>query len=151
RMNNEEIRISDLLLTIAKRWKLIVVMALVGCGLGLILNSISFVQGEYTSFEITTSIAVIPQTSTDVLASGADRITPDDYNLGEDMANAVIYVLYSDRVLEQAIQEARLISVEPKEVYDNLNITRIGETQILELTIWWMNQERGVELMNAIL
>ena len=37
-MNNEEIRISDLLLTIAKRWKLIVVMALVGCGLGLILN-----------------------------------------------------------------------------------------------------------------
>ena len=150
-MNNEEIRISDLLLTIAKRWKLIVVMALVGCGLGLILNSISFVQGEYTSFEITTSIAVIPQTSTDVLASGADRITPDDYNLGEDMANAVIYVLYSDRVLEQAIQEARLISVEPKEVYDNLNITRIGETQILELTLWWMNQESGVELMNAIL
>ena len=150
-MNNEEIRISDLLLTIAKRWKLIVVMALVGCGLGLILNSISFVQGEYTSFEITTSIAVIPQTTTDVLASGADRITPDDYNLGEDMANAVIYVLYSDRVLEQAIQEARLISVEPKEVYDNLNITRIGETQILELTLWWMNQESGVELMNAIL
>lgn len=150
-MNNEEIRISDLLLTIAKRWKLIVVMALVGCGLGLILNSISFVQGEYTSFEITTSIAVIPQTSTDVLASGADRITPDDYNLGEDMANAVIYVLYSDRVLEQAIQEARLISVEPKEVHDNLNITRIGETQILELTLWWMNQESGVELMNAIL
>ena len=78
-MNSEDIRISDLLLTLLKRWKLIVVMTLVGCGLGLILNSISFVQGSYTSFEITTSIAVIPRASTGVLASGSDHFTSDDY------------------------------------------------------------------------
>ena len=135
-MNSEDIRISDLLLTLLKRWKLIVVMTLVGCGLGLILNSISFVQGSYTSFEITTSIAVIPRASTGVLASGSDHFTSDDYQLSEDMAEAVRYVLYSDRVLQAAIDRVRLINVKPKDVYDNLNITRVNETQILELTLW---------------
>lgn len=150
-MNSEDIRISDLLLTLLKRWKLIVVMTLVGCGLGLILNSISFVQGSYTSFEITTSIAVIPRASTGVFASGSDHFTSDDYQLSEDMAEAVRYVLYSDRVLQAAIDRVRLINVEPKDVYDNLNITRVNETQILELTLWWVDKNSGVDLMNAIL
>lgn len=150
-MNSEDIRISDLLLTLLKRWKLIVVMTLVGCGLGLILNSISFVQGSYTSFEITTSIAVIPRASTGVLASGSDHFTSDDYQLSEDMAEAVRYVLYSDRVLQAAIDRVRLINVKPKDVYDNLNITRVNETQILELTLWWVDKNSGVDLMNAIL
>lgn len=150
-MNNEEIRISDLLLTIAKRWKLIVVMALVGCGLGLILNSISFVQGEYTSYQIRASAAIIPRTSTGALASGGNRLTSDDYDLGENMVDAVRYVLFSDRLLNEAIQRARLVSVEPRDIYNNLSIMQIGSTQILELTLWWMDESSGIELMNAIL
>lgn len=150
-MSDEGIRIGDLLLTIARRWKTLVVLTLLGCGLGLILNSISFVQGSYTSFEITTSIAVIPRASTGVFASGSDHFTSDDYQLSEDMADAVSYVMYSDRVLEEAIQQTHLISVEPEEVARNLSISRYNETQILELTLWWMNKDTGVELMNSIL
>ena len=41
-------------------------------------------------------------------------MTSDDFQLAEDMADSVSYVIYSDRVLEQAIEQARLISVEPE-------------------------------------
>ena len=150
-MSDEGIRIGDLLLTIARRWKTLVVLTLLGCGLGLVLNSISFVQGSYTSYAVTTSIAIVPRVSTGGFAGGSDHLTSDDFQLAEDMADSVSYVIYSDRVLEQAIEQARLISVEPEEVARNLGISRYNETQILELTLWWMNAESGVELMNAIL
>ena len=150
-MSDEGIRIGDLLLTIARRWKTLVVLTLLGCGLGLVLNSISFVQGSYTSYAVTTSIAIVPRVSTGGFAGGSDHLTSDDFQLAEDMADSVSYVIYSDRVLEQAIEQARLISVEPEEVVRNLGISRYNETQILELTLWWMNAESGVELMNAIL
>ena len=150
-MSDEGIRIGDLLLTIARRWKTLVVLTLLGCGLGLVLNSISFVQGSYTSYEISSSIAIIPRTAAGGFAGGTDYLTSGDFQLAEDMADAVAYVMYSDRVLEQAIEQARLISVEPVEVARNLGISRYNETQILELTLWWMNAESGVELMNAIL
>ena len=110
-MNDDEIRLGDLLRTCLKRWKLIAVLTLVGCGLGLLLNSISFVQGEYTSYQIRASAAIIPRTSTGALASGGNRLTSDDYDLGENMVDAVRYVLFSDRLLNEAIQRARLVSV----------------------------------------
>lgn len=150
-MSDEGIRIGDLLLTVARRWKTLVVLTLLGCGLGLVLNSISFVQGSYTSFEVTTSIAIIPRSATGGFAGGTDHLTYDDFQLAEDMADAVSYVIYSDRVLEEAIQQAHLISVEPEEVARNLSISRYNETQILELTLWWMNADAGVELLNSIL
>lgn len=150
-MNDDEIRLGDLLRTCLKRWKLIAVLTLVGCGLGLLLNSISFVQGEYTSYQIRASAAIIPRTSTGALASGGNRLTSDDYDLGENMVDAVRYVLFSDRLLNEAIQRARLVSVEPRDIYNNLSIMQIGSTQILELTLWWMDESSGIELMNAIL
>ena len=150
-MNDDEIRLGDLLRTCLKRWKLIAVLTLVGCGLGLLLNSISFVQGEYTRYQIRASAAIIPRTSTGALASGGNRLTSDDYDLGENMVDAVRYVLFSDRLLNEAIQRARLVSVEPRDIYNNLSIMQICSTQILELTLWWMDESSGIELMNAIL
>ena len=78
--------------------------------IGSVLNSISFVQGSYTSYAVTTSIAIVPRVSTGGFAGGSDHLTSDDFQLAEDMADSVSYVIYSDRVLEQAIEQARLIS-----------------------------------------
>ena len=69
-MSDEGIRIGDLLLTIARRWKTLVVLTLLGCGLGLVLNSISFVQGSYTSYAVTTSIAMFRVSRREVLPAG---------------------------------------------------------------------------------
>ena len=78
-MSDEGIRIGDLLLTIARRWKTLVVLTLLGCGLGLVLNSISFVQGSYTSYAVTTSIAIVPRVSTGGFAGGSGPLTSGDF------------------------------------------------------------------------
>lgn len=150
-MNDEEIRIGDLLITIVKRWKTVLVLTLLGFGFGFVLNSVSFVKGTYTSYEITCSIAITAQGTNGNFANGGGQLTSGDFQLAEDMADAVSYVLWSDRVLEQAIEDARLIAVSADEVARNLGIRRYNETQVLELTLWWPNAEAGIQLMNSIL
>ena len=108
-MNDEEIRIGDLLITIVKRWKTVLVLTLLGFGFGFVLNSVSFVKGTYTSYEITCSIAITAQGTNGNFANGGGQLTSGDFQLAEDMADAVSYVLWSDRVLEQAIEDARFV------------------------------------------
>ena len=141
-MNQDEIRIGDLLSTLLKRWKLLVGLTVLGFAIGFVLNSISFVRGNYTSYEIYCSVAV---TSEDATTGG------HDFNLAEDMTEATAYLMTSYRVLSAAIDEAEVISVTPQDVASNLSIRRYNDTQILEMTLWWTNADAGVELMNSIL
>ena len=83
-MNDEEIRIGDLLITIVKRWKTVLVLTLLGFGFGFVLNSVSFVKGTYTSYEITCSIAITAQGTNGNFANGGGQLTSGDFQLAED-------------------------------------------------------------------
>lgn len=150
-MNDVQVRVGDLLYAALKRWKMILALGLLGFACGFVLSGISYLQGNYTSYEISCSIAITSQSETGAFTGNSSYLSPNDFYLAQDMVDASIYVLKSNRVLQTAIDAAGLVSVSPKDVSRNLDVSRYNETQVLELTLNWNNADAGVRLMNAIL
>lgn len=67
------------------------------------------------------------------------------------MVDAASFVMKSNRVLQAALDSTGLVSVSTKDVYQNLEVSRYNETQVLQLTLSWNNADAGIRLMNAIL
>ena len=57
-MNNVQLRVGDLLYAAFKRWKMILALGLLGFICGFALSGVSYLQGNYTSYEISCSIAI---------------------------------------------------------------------------------------------
>lgn len=150
-MNDVQIRVGDLLYAAFKRWKMILALGLLGFVCGFALSGISYLQGNYTSYEISCSIAITSQSGTGAFTDNSSYLSPNDFYLAQDMVDASTYVMKSNRVLQAAIDAAGLVSVSPKDVSRNLSVSRYNETQVLELTLNWNNADAGVRLMNAIL
>ena len=51
-MNNVQLRVGDLLYAAFKRWKMILALGLLGFICGFALSGVSYLQGNYTSYEI---------------------------------------------------------------------------------------------------
>ena len=150
-MNDVQIRVGDLLYAVLKRWKMILALGLMGFACGFALSGISYLQGNYTSYAINCSIAITSQSGTGAFTNNSSYLSSNDFYLAQDLVDASTFVMKSDRVLQAAIDGAGLVSVTPKDVSRNLDVSRYNETQILQLTLNWNNADTGVRLMNALL
>ena len=150
-MHNVQLRVSDLLYAAFKRWKMILALGLLGFFCGFVLSGISYLQGNYTSYEINCSIAITSQSSTGNFINNSDYLSSSDFYLAQDMVDAATFVIKSNRALQTAIDNAGLVSVTTKDVSQNLQVSRYNETQVLLLTLSWNNADAGIRLMNALL
>ena len=150
-MHNVQLRVSDLLYAAFKRWKMILALGLLGFFCGFVLSGISYLQGNYTSYEINCSIAITSQSSTGNFINNSDYLSSSDFYLAQDMVDAATFVIKSNRALQTAIDNAGLVSVTTQDVSQNLEVSRYNETQVLLLTLSWNNADAGIRLMNALL
>jgi len=150
-MNNVQLRVGDLLYAAFKRWKMILALGLMGFVCGFAFSGVSYLRGNYTSYEINCSVAITSQSATGAFTNNSSYLSSNDFHLAEDMVDAATFVMKSNRVLRTAIDNAGLVSVTAKDVSQNLEINRYNETQVLQLTLNWNNEEAGVRLMNALL
>lgn len=145
------LRISDMLYAIRKRITLIVILAVIGLGVGILLGTVSYLRGEMSKqYLITTSIAVTSQNASGMFTS--DMLNPNstDIHLAEDMVDAVIYVIRSDRTLNEAVEKLNLIGVSAKDIYSNLKVNQYNSTQIVELNLYWRSAQEGISILTAI-
>ncbi len=149
--NGIQIRISDLLYAVWKRWRLIVLLTLAGFAMGAAMLGVSYVQGDLFGYQISCSVAVASKVADGNYTSDNHTPTKDDYYLAADMPDAVSYILKSDRVLEQALQQTGRTDITAKELRGKLQVEQYNETQILELELEWNSDTEGITLMNAIL
>lgn len=149
--NGIQIRISDLLYAVWKRWQLILLLTLAGFAMGAAMLGVSYVQGDLFGYQISCSIAVASKVADGNYTSDNHTPTKDDYYLAADMPDAVSYILKSDRVLDEALQQVGRTDLTIKEVRGKLQVEQYNETQILELTLEWSSDTEGIALMNAIL
>lgn len=149
--NGIQIRISDLLYAVWKRWRLILLLTLAGFTMGAAMLGVSYAQGELFGYQISCSIAVASKVANGNYTSDNHTPTKDDYYLAADMPDAVSYILKSDRVLDKALQQTGRTDLTAKELRRRLQIEQYNETQILELNLEWSGDTEGIALMNAIL
>lgn len=148
--NGIQLRIGDMLFAIQKRWKLIMTLTFVGLVMGLLLSAVSYVQSSMQNHEITGSFAIITKPEAGTYLNGASSPGQLDFTLGEDMVDAVTYLMKSDRVLDQVINEQQLLGVGIKDLRENLAIRQFNATQILEMTLAWSDDTEGLGIWNAV-
>lgn len=148
--NGIQLRIGDMLFAIQKRWKLIMTLTFVGMVMGLLLSAVSYVQSSMQNHEITGSFAIITKPEAGTYLNGAASPGQLDFTLGEDMVDAVTYLMKSDRVLDQVINEQKLLGVGIKDLRENLSIRQFNATQILEMTLAWSDDTEGLGIWNAV-
>lgn len=152
-MNDEmtEIRISDLLKTILKKRRLILLLAVAGLAVGVLLSVVSYLRGEMSKeYAITSSFAVTSTTEDGLFTSQTNNPNSTDIYLAENMVDSVIYVIKSDRTLDVAIGKLDLIGISTKDINKNLTAKQYNDTQIVELTLYWRSAEEGVKILEAI-
>ena len=145
-----QIRVSDMLFILKKRWKTIAGLTLLGLVFGFLLSGMTYVQTSFQTFEVTGSFAIGTQNEQGRFLGGNTAATNNDYHLAEDMADAVRYILLSDKVLAQVIDDQALLGVTVAQLRSNLNITQYKDTQILEMTLTWRTPAEGLEIWNAL-
>ena len=149
--DNDVIRLDDVVHALVKNWLLICITTAIGLGLGIVLSVVSYMRGEMSKeYIVTSSIAVVSRTTTGNYSSDHTYPNSTDYQLSEDMVDAVIYVLKSDKAIRAAIQELDLVGISETDIYNNLVLTQYNETQIIEMSLYWRSAEEGVQILNAI-
>lgn len=145
------LRVSDLMFAIRKRLLLIVICTVAGLCLGIVMGLVSYLRGEMSKqYLITTSIAVTSQNANGMFTSDSKNPGSTDIHLAEDMVDAVIYVIRSDRTLNAAVERLNLIGVSVKDINNNLRVTQYNSTQIIELSLYWRSAQEGIAILNAI-
>ena len=145
------IRVSDLLFALQKRWMIIVALSLVGLTFGMILSAMTVVQTSYQTFNINGSFAVTSKNIEGQYVGGYSVPNTNDFHLAEDMVDAVRYVLRSERVLNEVINENELLGYTVATLRNAVTVTQYNSTQVLEMRITWRNAEEGIEIWNSIL
>lgn len=147
-----QIRVRDMLFVLQKRWKMILSLTLVGLVFGVLLFAMTYVQDSIRSYEASGSFAISTQNHSDgVYINGSQVANNNDFHLAEDMVDAVSYVLRSNRVLEQVIQQQGLLGTTVDELRSNLSITQYQATQIVEMRFIWRTAEEAQSIWQAII
>ena len=145
------VRVSDLLFALQKRWMVIVALSLVGLTFGLILSAMTVVQSSYQSFNINGSFAITSKNMNGQYVGGYNAPNVNDFHLAEDMVDAVRYVLRSERVLNEVVNENELLGYTTAQIRNAITVTQYNSTQILEMRLTWRNAEEGLAVWRSIL
>lgn len=146
-----QIRVSDMIFALKKRWKLILALTLIGLVFGVLLFTMTYVQDSYRSYEVSGSFAISTQTPTGVYINGSQIANNNDYHLAEDMVDAVVYVLRSNAVLSEVINQQGLLGTTVDELRSNLTLNQYQATQIVEMHFTWRTAEQAADIWQAII
>lgn len=146
-----QIRVSDMLFVLKKRWKMIFSLTVLGLIFGILIFTMTYVQDSVRSYEVSGSLAISTQNHSEgVYINGSQVANNNDYHLAEDMVDAVIYVLRSDVVLNQVITNQGLLGTTVEELRSGLSVTQYQATQILEMHFTWRTAEEAQSIWQAI-
>ena len=147
----KQLRLTDLLYAVRKRFVLIVACIVIGLVVGIAMSVVSYMRGEMAKqYAVTSSIAVTSQDKNGLFTAQSNNPNSTDIYLAENMVDAVIYVMKSDQTLNAAIDRLELLGITAKDIYRNLVMTQYNDTQIIEITLYWRSAQEGVEILTAI-
>lgn len=151
RSSGIQLRVSDLLFAIQKRWRIILALTFVGLLFGLLLSGMTYIQATLQSYSISGSFAITTRDGEGRYLGGMQYPAQSDFTLPETMGDAVIYVMRSDASLSQVINDCELLGVNATDIRGALNIRQYNGTQILEMTLSWQSDEEGLAIWNEII
>lgn len=153
--NNEymkrRLRLGDVIHCLRRHIRLILICTLIGLGIGIVLSIVSYMRGEMSKqYAINTTIGVTSQNSNGLFTTQTNNPDDNDIHLAEDMVDSVMYVIKSDKMLNEVVDNTDLLGISTKDIATNLTVTRYNETQIIEITLYWRSAQEGVEILEEL-
>ena len=145
-----QMRISDLLFALQKRWKIIVSLTIVGFVFGMLLSAMSFIQSTYQSYSVEGSFIISSSNSKDRFINGYDTMSDGDFHLAQSMVDTVLYMLTSDRLMNEVINDEELLGVPLEQLAQNLRLSQYLDTPVVEMKFTWNNADVGIRIWEDI-
>ncbi len=146
-----QIRVSDMIFVLKKRWKMVLSLTMIGFIFGMLLLTVAYIRNSRQSYAANGSFAISTKNGEGIYTNGAQIANNSDFHLAEDMADAVSYVVLSDHVLREVISERGLLGVTPEELRSKLTIQQYQETQIMEMRFTWNSEAEAVNIWQSII
>ena len=146
-----QLRIGDLLFALQKRWLLILSLTFLGFVFGLLLSGLTYVQESVQLFNINGSVAITTKDKENRYLGGNTKPASADIKAAQDMVDSVVYLMRSDRIVDQVINELELLGITISDVRSNLSISQEGSTQILKIRISWTTPEEGLAIWQHLI
>ncbi len=119
--------------------------------LGAAFAAISNLQSRAHPRYITSAaIAVISENQKGTFTGNADNPSYNDVYLAQNMADSVIYVATSDKVVDKVIDLLHLEQTKPSELKDALSLQQYENSQIIRIALNWYDPEEGVRILTAL-
>lgn len=150
---HDELDLSRIVYLVTKYKRNLLCLALAGLILGSVLAGVDYFRKERTPRHvITCSFAVVASSSgaygSYLSSSGYEGYY--DVKLAEDIAESVIFVTRSDRVLSAAIDEMRFLGISNDEIRDYMKVEQYLDTQIVTIELRWINANEGLSIVQSI-
>ncbi len=146
-----QLRVSDLLFAIQKRWKIIVALTFIGGVLGLLLTGMTYIQSTLTTYSISGTFVVTTKNADGKYLYGDEAASQNDFNTSMDMAEPVLFILRSDRVINDIINKQELLGVSASDIRKNLTTSIYNASMIVTMTLNWVSDTEGMTLWNALI
>ena len=146
-----QLRISDLLFAVQKRWKIIVSLTLMGLVFGLLLSGMNYVQSAVEDYQIEGSFIISAVDSQGRYSGNSSAPSRNDITMATELYDTVYYLLRSDRLLSQIINDEQLLGVSASDIRNALSISQYGDTNIITMRLTWDHGDEGLELWETII
>ncbi len=146
-----QIRVGDLIFAVQKRWKLIVALTFLGFVFGLMMSGLSYIQSSVQSYQVSGSFSIAAVDDRGLYSSNGSIPTRNDFTLASELYDTVYYLLRSDRLLYDVIDELELLGVSPGDIRNGLSISRYNETSIITMRLVWNSGDEGLSIWNSLI
>ena len=145
-----QLRVSDLLFALQKKWKLIISLSLLGLVFGLLLTAMTYVQDSAQYYRIRGSVVFQTVTSRGTYLGNSAVAQANDYRMAIEMIDGVTYVIRSDRLIHEVIDELQMLGTSVSSIRNNLSVSQTSSTPILTMTLEWSDPQTGLDIWNAV-
>ncbi|MBR3106462.1 MAG: AAA family ATPase [Clostridia bacterium] len=146
-----QLRISDLLFAVQKRWKIIVSLTFLGGVFGVLLSGMNYVQSAVQTYQINGSFVINAVNSQGRYSGNSIAPSKTDMTLATDLYDTVYYLLRSDRLLYRIINDEQMLGVSASDIRNGLSISQYNDTNIITMRLTWDNGEEGMNLWQALI
>ena len=145
-----QLRVGDILFAVQKRWKIILSLTFLGLVFGLLMSAMSYLETTADTYRIDGSVMISAADPTGHYPNNG--ITPNkaDITMAEDLYDTVNYIVFSDRLLDEVINDTELLGVSTGALKSSISLSRYGESSIVTIRLVWDNGDEGLLIWQDI-
>ncbi len=145
------IPLKDVWFVLWNRKKIIALIVLFFVAVGATYATISNLKAKmHPRYVTSAAIAVISETQTGNFGGNSENPSYDDVLMAQKIADSVVYVVTSDKVIDYVISELSLKQTQSAELKAAISAEQYESSQIIKISLRWYDPEEGVEILTAL-